>query len=148
MHVLSRAMLALLVVAAVAATTAPAASGAIRITKIYYDSPGRDDWSNASLNDEWIRLRNTGESSRQLRDWSIRDAVGHVYWFDSLRLGAGRTVTVHTGDGSDSAAHRYWGSGNYVWNNTGDTATLRRPNGARADRCSYDDSGSASSVTC
>jgi hypothetical protein len=64
--------------AAFGAVGASAASGAVRITKIYYDSPGTDTRSNHSLNDEWIRLKTKGHSTRQLRDWSVSYAAGHV----------------------------------------------------------------------
>ncbi len=145
MYALTRALVAALAAAGMIAT--PAASGAIRITKIYYNSPGVDTRSNASLNAEWIRLKNTGRSAQELRGWRISDASGRVYRFGAFVLRAGRSVTVHTGDGSDTTANRYWGSGNYIWNNDKDTARLRRPNGRLADRCSYDDS-SANSATC
>ena len=68
------------------------------------------------------------------------------YRFGRYRLGAGKTVTVHTGRGSSSARHRYWQQDWYVWNNDGDRARLKKPNGTTADRCSY--SGAGSSVTC
>jgi Lamin Tail Domain len=146
MHRPNRIAVAVVVALAVVAVAASAASAAIRIARINYNSPGRDTRSNASLNAEWIRLENTGGSAR-LRGWSISDAVGHVYRFQRFTLRAGRTVTIHTGDGTDTAANLYWGSGNYIWNNDEDTARLRRPNDALADTCRYDNS-SASSVTC
>jgi hypothetical protein len=146
-RVFVRAFVAALAASFAVAVAVPAASGAIRITKIYYDSPGSDTRSNASLNAEWIRLTNTGSSAQQLGDWSISDAAGHVYVFGPFKLRAGRSVTVHTGDGTDTATHLYWGSGNYIWNNDKDTARLRRPNGRLADRCHYDNS-SANPVTC
>jgi hypothetical protein len=125
---------------------APSAPAAIRITKIYFDSPGADTGSNFSLNAEWIRLRNTSARSRLLTGWKIRDAQGHVYTFGTYRLGAGLAVTVHTGNGSNTARHRYWRSDGYIWNNDGDTARLRNASGTVVDRCSY--SGAGSSVTC
>jgi hypothetical protein len=143
----TRIAVAALVALAVVVLAAPAASAAIRIARINFDSPGRDTRSNASLNAEWIRLKNTGGSARQLRGWTISDAAGHDYRFERFRLRAGRTVRIHTGDGTDTAANLYWGSGNYVWNNDGDTAQLRRPNGALADSCQYDDSA-GSSIVC
>jgi hypothetical protein len=33
---------------------------------IIFDSPGNDTGSNSSLNAEWIRLKNAGNSSRSL----------------------------------------------------------------------------------
>jgi hypothetical protein len=124
----------------------PAAPGAIRITKIYFDSPGSDFGSNRSLNAEWIRLKNTGNRAKSLRGWKVRDAAGHVYRFGRYRLAAGKTVTIHTGRGSDRARHRYWRQDWYVWNNDGDTARLKSRGGRLVDRCSY--SGAGSSVAC
>ena len=46
---------------------------------------------------------------------------------------------IHTGHGSNTRKNVYWGSGNYIWNNDGDTATLKRPGGTVADRCHYSD---------
>jgi lamin tail-like protein len=125
---------------------APSAPAAIRITKIYFDSPGADTGSNFSLNAEWIRLRNTSARSRLLTGWKIRDAQGHVYTFGTYRLGAGLAVTVHTGNGSNTARHRYWRSDGYIWNNDGDTARLRNASGTLVDRCSY--SGAGNWVNC
>jgi len=45
-------------------------------------------------------------------------------------LAAGAMVTVHTGAGTNTATALYWGLGASVWNNTGDTATLKRPDGS------------------
>ena len=39
-------------------------------------------------------------------------------------------MTVHTGPGTNTATALYWGLGSSVWNNTGDTATLKRPDGS------------------
>jgi hypothetical protein len=124
----------------------PAAPGAIRITRVYFDSPGSDYGSNSSLNHEWIRLRNTGSRARSLTGWKIRDTGGHVYRFGQFRLRAGRSVTVHTGSGSNTGRHHYWGQGWYVWNNDGDTARLRKRNGTLVDTCSF--SGTGSSTAC
>ncbi len=124
-------------IVALAGATATAAPGAIRITKIYYDSPGADTGNNSSLNAEWIRLKNTGSRARYLTGWRIRDAAGHVYKFGTFRLRAGYSVKVHTGSGSNTATNRYWGSSGYIWNNDKDTATLKNASGVVIDRCSY-----------
>jgi hypothetical protein len=113
------------------------ASAAIRIDRIYYDPPGNDTGSNSSLNAEWIRLKNTGPSGRSLTNWTIRDDAGHVYRFGTYRLGAGKTVMVHTGSGSNSARHRYWHQDWYDWSNDGDRAKLKKPSGTTVDSCSY-----------
>jgi hypothetical protein len=33
--------------------------------------------------------------------------------------------------------NRFWGSKSYIWNNTGDRATLRNARGVIVSRCSY-----------
>ena len=134
-----------LVLTAVLASAAPAA---IRIAKIRYDSPGADTGSNASLNAEWITLKNTGSSARQLNGWRVRDRAGNVYRFGNVLLPAGHTVKLHTGSGPNYPPHHlYWGSGNYVWNNVKDRATLRNARGNVVDRCAYN-SASANAKVC
>jgi len=60
----------------------------------------------------------------------IRDDVGKTYTFpDGYTLGAGETVTLHTGSGTDSDTDLYWGSGSPIWNNGGDTVTVRNSDG-------------------
>jgi hypothetical protein len=126
---------------------APRPTSAIQITRIYYNSPGPDTGSNKSLNAEWVRLRNTGRTTRQLRGWSISDADGHVYRFGSLALRPGAAVTVHTGRGRDTATNRYWNRRRYTWDNTSDLARLHRADGTLADQCLYDNPN-ASQLRC
>jgi hypothetical protein len=118
------------------AGAAPSLSGA-RIVAIYFDSPGTDTRTNASLNAEWVKIKNVTSTRKNLTGWSLRDQAGHVFHFPTFRLAAGATVRVHTGHGTDGAANLYWGSGSYIWNNTGDTAYLRNANLTRVSRCSY-----------
>ena len=110
---------------------------AVRITTIRYDAPGVDGRAARSLNGEWIRLRNFAGRPVALRGWTIRDAQGHVYRFRTNTLAAGSAVTIHTGPGRNTAAHRYWGRATHVWGNTRDRATLRTATGAVADVCRY-----------
>lgn len=42
-------------------------------------------------------------------------------------------VRLHTGKGTNTTHHRYWGRSWYVWNNTGDKAVLGRPDATLAD---------------
>jgi Lamin Tail Domain len=132
-----------------AAGSAAAAAPVVAFTKIQYDSPGADNRSNASLNAEWIRLTNTTTRTINLRNWTVRDAAGKVYRFiGDYRLGAGRNVYLHTGKGTNGrpdTQHRYWQSGNYIWNNTGDTATLRNAANATIDSCSWRRNGGVTS---
>ncbi|WP_369374042.1 lamin tail domain-containing protein [Streptomyces sp. cg36] len=128
---------AALAAVAVVPTQAQAASGSVHLYKIYYDSPGTDTRSNASLNGEYVQIRNTTSRAVSLKGWTLTDASNHRYVFGNYTLGKGATVTVHTGKGRNSAAHLYQGRAAYVWNNDKDTATLKKANGSRVDSCSY-----------
>jgi hypothetical protein len=112
------------------------ALAAVRITKVQYDSPGSDTGSKSSLNAEWVKIKNKGSKGVSLSGWTLRDTAGHVYSFGSFKLKAGRTVTVHTGKGSNGSKHRYWGSGAYIWNNDGDTAKLKKGTKLK-DKCKW-----------
>ena len=122
---------------------APAeAASSLQFGRIYYNSPGTDTRSNTSLNAEWAIVKNVSSSTRCLTGWTVRDVAGHVYTFGSFCLGPSKYVYLHTGSGTNSASHRYWRSGNYIWNNTGDTAYLRNGSGTLMDSCKWGSSGS------
>lgn len=124
------------------ATPAEAAS-AVQIYRVYYDSPGSDRGSNTSLNGEWVQLFNTSRTSKSLKGVKVRDKTRYTYTFGSFTLKGRKSVYIHTGRGSNSATHRYWGRKWYVWNNTGDTAYLLYSNGRVADKCSWGRTGSS-----
>lgn len=137
------AVIALLAAVALVATPVGAeAAGGVRLSKVYYDSPGDDTGSTRSVNAEWFTLTNHGSVARSLAGWTVRDPQGHVYRFPSgYRLGAGQTVKVHTGKGSSSKLNRYWGQNSYVWNNSGDTAILKNRSGYKIDECKWSSVG-------
>lgn len=112
-------------------------SGGARITAIYFNSPGNDTGSNSSLNAEWVRIKNTTSTRKTLTGWTLRDSSTHVFTFPTFGLAAGAAVKVHTGSGGDTAGNLYWHESGYIWNNDGDTATLRNAGGTVVDRCSY-----------
>ncbi|MBA2948737.1 lamin tail domain-containing protein [Streptomyces himalayensis] len=123
------------------ATPASAASAAhqsgLHLGYIQYDSPGSDGGSNSSLNAEWVNIHNNTGSAIQLKGYKLKDNTGYTYTFGSYRIGAGKTVKVRTGKGTNAAGVRYWGRGWYVWNNTSDKARLIKPNGTLLDSCSW-----------
>ncbi|WP_229706647.1 lamin tail domain-containing protein [Micromonospora sonchi] len=124
------------------AAPAQAATPAIEITKVYYDSPGVDNRSKASLNAEYVKLTNRRARTINLKNWTLRDKANHVYTFTgNVNLAKGKSLVIRTGKGTNTASTRYWGSGNYVWNNTGDTAYLRNASGKLIDKCAWTKKG-------
>jgi hypothetical protein len=124
-----------------------AAPPAVQFTKVQYNSPGSDTRTNTSLNGEWFQLTNKTKKPVSLAGWTVKDVAGHTYKL-SGSLKAGAALTVHTGRGTANkpSGHRYWGSKSYIWNNTGDTATLRTGKGGIVHKCVWGSSGSV--TTC
>lgn len=114
---------------------APARSTVV-LGKIQYDSPGRDNGTNRSLNAEWVDVTNTGRRAVNLNGWTLSDRDGNRYTFD-LRLPARSTVRVHTGTGRDTRSDVYQDSRRYIWSNTTDTATLRNDRNRTIDTESW-----------
>lgn len=136
--------------AALALSVAPAQAAVpkIQLMKIYYDSPGVDRRENASLNGEYVVLRNTTRAAIDLEGWTVRDKTGYTYTFlPGQVLGAGRSLTLRTGQGGSGTSTVYWGRRAYVWNNDRDTASVRRDDGRLIDSCSYD-STAADFIMC
>ena len=103
------------------------AASNLAIIKVRADSPGADRGSNASKNAEYVVIKNTSKKSIKLSGYTLRDAAKYVYRFPAgFVLKPGKTVTVRTGSGKNTATQPYWGQRWYVWNNDGDTAMLQR----------------------
>ncbi|MFE1444401.1 lamin tail domain-containing protein [Streptomyces sp. NPDC058739] len=111
----------------------------VEISAVQYDSPGRDDRSNRSLNKEWVELTNTGRHSVNLDGWTLEDEDGRTYTFDDYRLAGRSTVRIHTGHGRDTRTDLYQDRRHYVWDNRSDTATLRNDRGRFIDDESWGD---------
>lgn len=113
----------------------PTADGALRIVAIRADAPG-DDHENP--NGEYVVFENAGTRPLDLSGWTVRDEAGHTYTFPAgFTLGPGERVTLHTGDGTDTATRLYWGVAGAVWNNDGDTVRVSHPNGTVVAETSY-----------
>lgn len=115
------------------------------ITRVQYDPNGPGVADGTDYNGEYVVIQNTTAGTLSLAAWTLEDAVGNAYPFPGQDVGAGLTVTVHSGAGTDTATDLYadWG---WTWNNTGDTANLMAPNGTVADTCTY--AGGGSFVVC
>ncbi|WSQ06358.1 lamin tail domain-containing protein [Streptomyces sp. NBC_01231] len=140
---LAAAALAAGALVSVAALPASAADHArphhpkVEISAVQYDSPGRDDRSNRSLNKEWVELTNTTRHAVNLDGWTLKDDSGYTYTFDHYRLAGRASVRVHTGEGRDTRTDLFQDRRAYVWNNDHDTATLRNDHGRFVDESSW-----------
>lgn len=107
----------------------------VKITHIEADAPGND---NDNPNGEWIEITNQGTSPVDLTGYTLKDEANHIYTFGPFRLVAGARVRLRSGQGQDSEEELYWGFvGQSVWNNGGDTAYLRDPQGNLVDVYAY-----------
>ncbi len=119
------------------ATALPAS--AIRIKLIHYRA--------STHNDEYVVIYNgSHHKSVELMNWILRGREGHGFDFPPYTLRPGHSLLVRSGRGGDQRRTFYWGSSRYNWRDSGDTATLRRPNGHLVDRCHYP--GGETSASC
>ncbi|MFD9156579.1 lamin tail domain-containing protein [Streptomyces goshikiensis] len=109
----------------------------VEISRVQADSPGRDDHSNRSLNNEWVEITNTTRDGVNLRGWTLRDDDGNRYRFDNVRIAARATIRIHTGNGRDTRTDFFQDRREYVWGNRADTATLRDDRGRTVDTESW-----------
>lgn len=99
----------------------------ITVPRFTWDAPGND---NDRLDREAVTFRNTCRTTVQLADWTVKDAGTSTYTFPTTTLQPGRTVTLHTGQGTPNATDVYWGrTDRAVWNNDGDSLYLRDADG-------------------
>ncbi|WP_327135327.1 lamin tail domain-containing protein [Streptomyces sp. NBC_01343] len=109
----------------------------VEISRVQADSPGRDDHSNRSLNNEWVEITNTTRDAINLRGWTLRDSDGNRYRFDNIRINGRATLRIHTGTGHNTRTDLFQNSREYIWGNQGDTATLRDDRGRTVDTESW-----------
>jgi len=88
---------------------------------------------------EWIEIENDGESI-DLEGWRISDLGNHIYEFGQFTLNSGAKVKIYSGDAymscSEDNETLCW-TGSKIWNDSGDTATLKDPDGIVIDTYSY-----------
>ncbi|MER6076070.1 lamin tail domain-containing protein [Streptomyces sp. NPDC001817] len=133
--------------AAVGAVALPAAAAdhhsgyprhaAVYISGVQYDSPGRYDHSNRSLNKQWVDVTNSTRRAVNLEGWTLSDEDGRTYTFHHVWLQGRTTVRVHTGYGRDTRTDVYQDRRREMWESDGDTATLRNDRGRFVDAVSW-----------
>ncbi len=94
-----------------------------------------------NLNGEWIEIANGGEADENLAGWTLTDQQNHTYAFPDFNLLAGAKVKVHTGSGEDTDEDLYCNRSTPIWNNDGDTATLKDASGKAVAKYPKDDTG-------
>ena len=108
--------------------------GRLRVVTVHADAEGSD---NDNLDDEYVTLGSTAETGLDLSGWTVTDEAGKTYTFGDVTLTPGEQVTLHTGSGTDGDGDVYWGRGGAVWNNGGDTITVRDADGTVVAERSY-----------
>ncbi|WP_136592180.1 lamin tail domain-containing protein [Salinigranum halophilum] len=116
-------------------TTASSKESPLTLVEINADAAGND---NENLDDEYLIFENTGSESLDISGWTISDSAGHTYTVpDGVQLAAGARIRLVTGSGSDTESTLYWGEDQALWNNGGDTVTVRTASGELVLRESY-----------
>ncbi|MGI8854901.1 MAG: lamin tail domain-containing protein [Thermomicrobiales bacterium] len=118
------------------ATSSPRITGAgpVRIV----DLVARPKDGAADVNGETVTTRNDSLATVDITRWTLADASGkNLFTFPSLALAPGGVAVVHSGRGMPSGVDYYWGKTVGIWNDTGDTATLRDASGAIISTYAY-----------
>ena len=113
--------------------------GPLKITRLNANAEGDDRYN---LNGEYVRLCNISPGDLTLRGFSLVDHDRHQYIFTKGLLRPGYTVLLFTGSGKDvvdgvDQLRLFWGSRYPIWNNKGDQASLRDPQGHVIDTVVY-----------
>lgn len=88
-----------------------------------------------NLNGEYVTLVDNCSWDCDLTAWTVEDEGRHEYRFPEFVLESGKTVSLYTGCGENTATNLYWCSQgfdcNAIWNNScsGDTLYLRNAGG-------------------
>jgi hypothetical protein len=96
----------------------------VYISSLYVGAP------HQTPNQEFVKITNKGTTAVNLKGWKIKDnGVKHTYTFPSYTLKAKSTVTLKSGSGKNTASTLYWNKYSFIWNNTGDKASLYNAQG-------------------
>ncbi|MCT9098341.1 lamin tail domain-containing protein [Haloarchaeobius sp. HME9146] len=104
-----------------------ASSVELAVVAIQADAPGND---NENPTGEYVTFRNTGDSTVDLSGFVVSDAANHEFVIpEGVTLAPGAELTVRSGKGTNTKSTLYWGSDRAIWNNGGDTITVRTATG-------------------
>ena len=89
---------------------------------VFADAPGND---HQYASGEYAVFESWSTQTIDLGGWSLCDVARHCFRFPAgAILPDGGQVVVYTGFGTNDGVSFYMNSGQAVWNNDGDTATL------------------------
>jgi competence protein ComEC len=114
-----------------APTATPAGPAMVKITNIFYDGAGTLE------PDEFVEIHNEGNQAIQLQGWSLSDESNHVFNFPAYLMQPDQICRVYTNEDHPEWCGFNYGSREAIWNNTGDTATLRDGQGNLVSRYPY-----------
>jgi len=103
--------------------------------RIVADAPGND---NENPNGEFVVLTNGADESLHIGGWTVGDVADREYTFPAdARVPAEDSIRLYTGSGTDDGTAYFWSSNGAIWNNDGDTATVRDDSGTVVVQESY-----------
>jgi len=124
MSLIFRIRALLLVVALGFALAGPAtpvsAAPCVRVVGGNWNPSGNENYPPA-LNVESVKVKNVCSSTAKVGGWRLHDyGKKHIFTFPStFKIGPGATVSVFSGQGTNTATKLYWGrSYGAIWNNT------------------------------
>jgi len=109
-----------------------ATTGNIVIVSIFYDGV-----NGTAEPDEYVQIQNQDTKAIQVQNWTLRDLANHVYTFPNYIMQPGQYCRVYTNINDPATCGFNYGSVAAIWNNGGDTATLRDSTGALKSQWTY-----------
>ena len=105
----------------------------VSITELVYNgSKGENE------PDEYVQIQNSGSALVNLDGWTLQDAGQNIFIFPAYELQPGETCRVYTNEEhAEWCGFSFGQADSAVWNNGGDTATLRDAQGAVVDWETY-----------
>ena len=106
--------------AMVGTATSVSAASCVRVVGGNWNPSGNENYPPA-LNAESVRIKNFCSGTAKVGRWVLHDyGKKHVYTFAStFKIGAGVTVAIYSGKGTNTATKLYWGrTYGAIWNNT------------------------------
>jgi hypothetical protein len=106
-------------------------TGNVEIIEVFFDGSGSQE------PDEYVAILNVDNFSIQLQGWTLRDNAALVYTFPSFEIHPFQACRVYTNEDHPGWCGFSYDSATPIWNDNGDTATLRDGNGTLIDRYTY-----------